>query len=256
MRVLLRKRSRYFPVTATAGLVLLGPLQTHSQFVVSARAGLISYTEGRVELLNSPNERNNPDPLNDVSEGGQLSTENGRAEMLLGPDRFLRLGTLTKIELLASDITDVQVRIVSGTVIFDLTKLSGRHSVTLFFDQAKIEFIKRGLYRVGVGLDGTAELSVLKGKTLVSIGGAEQEVPAKRSILLTTGSSTSVLDDFQGDRFHAWHRKRAKFISEARRHGQKLEVARRSGEQKAGIRGSLLAIPGVSPQRPVPPPIQ
>ena len=258
MPVLFRKDSPCFAVIAAAGLVLLVPLSAQSQFVVSPRAGLISYTEGKVVLLNPTDEHGSPDLSNDVREGGRLSTKNGRTEMLLGPDRLLRLDRFTEIELLESDIADVQVRIVSGSVIFDLAKSPGKHSVAAFFDQAKIEFVKRGLYRVGVGLDGTAELSVLRGKTLVSLGGAEQEVSAKRAILLASGSSASEFDDMQGDRFHAWHRKRAKFISETRRHGRRLEVAMRRGKQKKlGIQGSaLVAIPGVSPQRPVPEPNQ
>ena len=253
MWALLPEKCPYLAVIMTAGHLLL-PVAAQSQFVVSSRAGLISYTDGRVVLLNPTDEQDELDPFHHVSTGGRLLTKDGRAEMILSPNRLLRLDKFTEIELLSDDITDGQVGILSGSVICDLMRLPKRHSITVFIDQAKLEFLKRGLYRVDIGFDGTAELSVLCGKALVSLGDFEGEAGPNRRMRLTSGSSPTELDDFRGGEFYAWHRKRAQLISEARRRGQKLEVARKRTQQDNVNAGtSLYTIPGIlgTPQRPI-----
>ena len=221
-----------FSCLAVAGLLLI-PLPAQGQFVVSSRAGLISYTDGQVALLN-PSEDDDPRELTDhVGEGGRLSTEDGRAEMILTPGGMLRLDKFSELELLSNDITDVQVRILSGSVILDLWKQAKRHSIALF--------VKRGRYRVDVGFDGTAELSVLRGKTIVSLGDVERDVGTKHRIRLTADLPGSEIQGAPHGTFDGWDRKRAHFLSELRRRGEKLAVGAR------GAPTAPVGIPGVTP---------
>ena len=245
----LRRSSFNVAVNTAALVLLLLPVAVQSQFVVAPRAGLISLTEGQVVLLNPSDGDSNPDLSNDVIEGGRLSTKHGRAEVVLTPNCLLRLDKSTDIELVASDITDVQVRMLSGSVIIDLMKAPKKHSVTALFEEVKIAFVKRGMYRVDAAPDGPAQLSVLRGKALVSSEGAELEVAAKQSMPLTSSSAATELASFQGNAFHAWNRKRAKFISEARRRGQQLALG--NPRQRAG--STPVNVPGMAtPQRPAP----
>ena len=57
-----------------------------------------------------------------VSEGGRLMTREGRAEIVLSPYGVLRLDEHTEVELVSNDITDARVRLISGSIIFDLAK--------------------------------------------------------------------------------------------------------------------------------------
>ena len=74
------------------GLALAaGSVAALAQSVISARSGLIHYVEGQVYLGDQPVETKFGS-FPEVKENGQLRTEDGRAEVLLTPGVFLRLG--------------------------------------------------------------------------------------------------------------------------------------------------------------------
>src|SRR5262249_49954409 len=80
------------------------------QFIISAKAGLVNAVEG------DANVRVNQQ----VSAGAPIRTEaTGRVEIQLNPGSFLRLGENSEAVLDSVDLTDIQVRIVSGIAVFN-----------------------------------------------------------------------------------------------------------------------------------------
>src|ERR1700722_11065645 len=88
-------------------------LPVSAQPVVSARAGLIQYTDG-VGFLDSAVLRPTPGRFDQMKEGSELRTLTGRAEVILTPGVFLRMGEDSAIRMVANDLADARVRFVSG----------------------------------------------------------------------------------------------------------------------------------------------
>jgi hypothetical protein len=80
------------------------------QFIISAKAGLVNAVEG------DANVRVNQQ----INAGAPIQTgPAGRVEIMLNPGSFLRLGENSEAVLDSVDLTDIQVRIVSGIAIIE-----------------------------------------------------------------------------------------------------------------------------------------
>ena len=55
----------------------------------------------------------------EIGEGNSITTLNGKAEILLTPGVFLRLGPNTSARLIAAKLTDIQVQLDQGDAMID-----------------------------------------------------------------------------------------------------------------------------------------
>src|SRR5580704_7583330 len=140
-------------------LLLLGTHAAWAQYVVSARAGTIHYIRGQVSVDGQP-VRRTPLQFPMLREGQVLRTGNGRAEVLLGPGVFLRLGENGALRMLDTRLENAQVEVQQGTVLVGPTRTG---------------FKGIGLHRFEAGLN---ELRVFGGNAEVAV--ADQTVAAGR----------------------------------------------------------------------------
>src|SRR5919199_4823226 len=89
------------------------------QTVISARAGMINYSEGAVFIGGQPVERR-PGLFQSVKEGSDLTTQEGRAEILLTPNTWLRVATHSAIRMLSTDLSQPRVELLHGSAILDV----------------------------------------------------------------------------------------------------------------------------------------
>ncbi|MCX7603214.1 MAG: hypothetical protein N2036_03980, partial [Bryobacteraceae bacterium] len=114
-----------FPLAAAAALFALWPVSAPAQQAISARAGLINVADGDVFLLDErsgarkPFERK-PTELVELREGQTLETDEGRAEILLTPGAFLRLGEAGAVRMISNRLTAVRVEVVRGAALIDV----------------------------------------------------------------------------------------------------------------------------------------
>src|SRR5579859_7229058 len=94
----------------------LSCLHAWGQFVISAKSGLINYIEGLVLLSGEPVVRK-PGVRVTMKEGAELRTEDGRAEVLLNPGVFLRIGEKSTVRMVSGDLADTRIEFVSGAAI-------------------------------------------------------------------------------------------------------------------------------------------
>src|ERR1700691_2469784 len=85
---------------------------------IAARSGLVSCCEGVVFLDGQPLARKSG-TFARMKEGSTLLTESGRAEVLLTPDTYLRIGEGSSIRMISSDIDATQVELLSGSSLLD-----------------------------------------------------------------------------------------------------------------------------------------
>src|SRR5215471_1607009 len=101
-----------FGILATA----LSATTAFSQQMISARAGMIHYVEGKVfagdEQLDGKF-GNFPQ----IKENQVVRTEEGRAEVLLTPGVFLRAGENTSFRMITNRLIDTRLEFLTGSAI-------------------------------------------------------------------------------------------------------------------------------------------
>jgi hypothetical protein len=156
----------------TLAVVTLLSHPTDGQSVISTRSGVVHYSEGAVYLGNQPLEYH-PGKFSSVPEGGELRTDQGRAEVLLTPGTFVRIGDGSSIRMLESKLSDTRVELLSGSAVVDSAAPSPGTSVTLIYKNWSVRFLQQGLYRID---SNPPRLWVLRGKAEVSAGGNKNPV--------------------------------------------------------------------------------
>jgi hypothetical protein len=129
-------------------LALLGlAFPANAQSVISARSGVIHFLDGDVYVDDRPLQAH-LGRFETVPEGAELRTGQGRAELLLTPGVFLRLGEKSRIRMKANDLADTQVELLNGSAILESTESNPDTSVTLIYTAWKTRFPTKGLYRI------------------------------------------------------------------------------------------------------------
>src|SRR5713101_4978514 len=105
-------------VAKASVLAALGGLPACAQSVISAHSGLVHYVEGRVLLDGKPVEVKIT-AFPEIKEGKEFRTEDGRAEVLLNPGVFLRMGENSSVRMVSNKLSDTRVEFLSGSVIIE-----------------------------------------------------------------------------------------------------------------------------------------
>jgi len=141
-------------------------LPAAGQSVISTHAGVIYYFDGSVYLGDQPLEPH-LGKFPSVPQGAELRTAQGRAEVLLTPGVFLRMGENAVIRLVSNDLANTRVELRSGSAIVDSAEPNSGTSVTLNFRDWQVRSARAGVYRVD---SDPPRLWVLKGEAEVVAG--------------------------------------------------------------------------------------
>jgi hypothetical protein len=166
-------------------LLLATAASLPAQYALSAMAGYIHYTEGEVwlgERAIAPKAQD----FEHVLEGRRLRTGRGRAEILLVPGSFVRLGQGSEIEMISAGLTDATLRLISGSLAVDLQNLFEKDSIAVLTGDSEIRFRKIGLYRIDA--NDSPALQVEDGRARVVAAGREIEVKSGQKLMLGQAS--------------------------------------------------------------------
>jgi len=189
--------------SALAVVTLLAVL-AGAQSVISTHSGLINFFEGAVYLGDQPLE-SHLGRYPSMAEGAELRTEQGRAEVLLTPGAFLRLGEKGAIRLLSNKLSDTRVEMLAGSAIIEAADLGPDASVTLLYKDWKMHFVQKGVYRFDAE---PARLWVQQGEAQVSAGAGADPVTVEHGMdlpleaVLVPERSTAVPADTLADWTH------------------------------------------------------
>jgi hypothetical protein len=141
-------------------------LPADGQSVISTRSGLIHFFEGAVYLGDEPL-KPQFGRYPSMAEGAELRTMQGRAEVLLTPGVFLRVGESSAIRLVSNNLSDTRVELLAGSAIVDSAEPSSGTSVALIYKNWKVRFLQKGIYRID---SEPPRLCVRRGDAEVSAG--------------------------------------------------------------------------------------
>src|SRR4051812_46013679 len=119
---------------------LLAPLLSsslHGQSVISVRSGLINYSEGAVVVDNQP-VVNKSGRYASLKDGSDLLTQDGRVELLLTPNAYLRAGQNSGVRLISGDLSGTKVELLNGSAILDSGNALPGAPITLVVRSAEI----------------------------------------------------------------------------------------------------------------------
>ena len=182
-----------------------------AQSVISARSGLIHYAEGDVTLEGKKvKPKNGEFPI--VAEGETLATADARAEVLLTPGVFLRLGDHSSFKMVANHLSDTRIEIVTGSAIIEVDELLKGNAVTLLYKDVKITPLKHGLYRLDASDN---RFRVFEGEAQVIQGDQTAQVKGGHQIEFGAVFLASKFNHKVGDTLDAWAAARSQRIAQA-----------------------------------------
>jgi hypothetical protein len=192
-------------MTALMGTALYAAPQGYT---VSARPGALNYIEGGVYL--------NGKQVSDkglrsvfLNANDTLSTDVGKAEVLLTPGVFLRIGDNSAVKMISPSLTDTQVEVMRGEAMIEAAGLVKDNDITVLDHQGTIKIQKEGLYRFTADEPPTA--GVLEGKAEVFFAGQKVELGKGRETVIGPLLKAQKLDLAKQDDLYAWSNIRAQY---------------------------------------------
>jgi hypothetical protein len=129
------------------GLTPLAGLPVSAQSVISAHSGVIHFSEGSV-FLDDQRVEHKTGKFDQMNNGSELRTQDGRAEVLLTPGTFLRLGANSAIRMVSNQLDDTRVELLSGAAIVNQgSDTLADTAVTVLYNLDEVHIKKAGRYR-------------------------------------------------------------------------------------------------------------
>jgi hypothetical protein len=184
-----------------------------AQSVISTHSGVVQYVEGRAFLGDKPVEPKFGQ-FPDIKENQEFRTEDGRAEILLTPGVFLRVGENSSIRMLSNRLTDTRVEVLSGSAMVESNDIPKDNAVQLVYKKDVIQLQKQGLYRLDTE---PARLQVFEGEAVVT--------DASGQLTLRGGKQTNLAGVLMAENFdrkaddqdalYRWSDRRASYVAQA-----------------------------------------
>ena len=178
-----------------------------SQYVVSAKAGVVNIVEGDVSF-----ERGGKVDMlltSDVLRAGDVvrTGRDGRAEILLNPGSYLRLSADSEFTFSDTRLHMLGLKIMKGSAIVEASMIV--EAITVVTPQGEFPIVDGGLYRFNVGADGGSEVIARKGKVQA---GRVTVKEGKKAVIGAGAPVVTSFDKKSEDEFDAWSKERAKII--------------------------------------------
>ncbi len=212
-----------------AGLAVLAASSAYGQFVISAHSGVIQLVDGRAYLDDkavSPKFGQFPD----IKEGQVFRTEEGRAEILLTPGVFLRMGENSSIRMVSSRLTDTRVEVLSGSAMVECDEIPKDNSILLQSKGSTMLLVKHGLYRVDAE---PSRIQVYDGEAIVKGQSGQLTLKGGRQTALGGVLMAESFDKNSGDELYRWSSRRASYLAKA--NVSSAMAMRSSGGSYSGI---------------------
>jgi FecR protein len=128
--------------------------------------GTINYIEGQASIEGRPL---SPASVgNTALQAGQvIATANGKAEILLTPGIFLRLGNDTTVQMVSPDLTHTEVQLQQGLASIEVDQIYPQNTILVDMNKGQTQLLKTGLYAFDAA---TSTLRVFDGKAAVYPG--------------------------------------------------------------------------------------
>ena len=160
-----------------------------------------------------------------VEPGQSLVTSNGKAEMLLTPGVFVRLGSDSSLQLVSGNLTNTEVRVERGSALVEVDELHKENDLRVADNGAMTQLKKIGIYEFDAD---HAQLLVFKGEAEVQEGDQHQKVKGGHEVALTEAKLKSTgfdKDKYESSDLYRFSSLRSQYIGEASADAAQVYVA-------------------------------
>jgi hypothetical protein len=192
----------------SAGLCFVALTASPQSYTISARPGAVNYLEGEV-MLNSQQLATSNLKSTFMNAGDLLETGVGKAEVLLTPGVFLRVGDHSRVRMLKPSLIDTQIAVEAGESMMEVDQYVKDSHLTVSLRGGLADIEKNGLYRFMA--DGEPSVAVIDGKAEVSFGEKHASVGKGHEALLSDDLKTRGFDKDRPDELFAWSNIRSQY---------------------------------------------
>jgi hypothetical protein len=195
------------------GLLLSG--SAFAQYVISAHSGVVQSVDGRA-LLNDQPVQPKFGQFPEIKENQEFRTEEGRAEILLTPGVFLRMGENSAIRMVSNKLTDTRVEVLSGSVMVESDEIQKNeakdNAVMLLYKDNTMVLVKHGLYRVDAD---PARFQVYDGEAIVKNDSGQATLRSGKETKLSGALMAENFDKKAADELYLWSSQRSSYLAKA-----------------------------------------
>jgi len=198
--------------SSAAVLIAMTAVVSPAQTITSAHSGLINYFDGAVSIDNTQIEYK-VGKFSEIKENSVLSTGQGRAEILLTPGVYLRIGENTRVKMLDNRLLSTRVEFISGSMILesdDPTASIKDPAVTVIYKDYQLQPMKFGIFEI---TSDPAQMKVFKGQANAVAGVAKTAVREGHTLVLSAALLSEKFDEKQVDDLYLWARDRGAALS-------------------------------------------
>jgi hypothetical protein len=195
--------------------VLCVPASASTTDTNSALPGTLNYVEGNAQFEGTPLNAKSVGQ-NALEIGQTLSTQEGKAELLLTPGVYLRLGNNSSVKMVDNSLTDTALQVMSGHVMVDVTDLYKQNDIRIQEGNANARLLKNGLYDFDLKDN---HIRVFSGKTVVDEGDRHVTIKGNHEITLAENAPRKAKPfekkEFESGDLYRWNTLRSTYIAEA-----------------------------------------
>lgn len=188
--------------------LVMGAWPAAAQSVISAKAGLVHYTEGVVTVDGQPAEHKIKGKFVELATGQELKTEEGRAEVLLTPGSTLRLAEHSSLRMLSTTLMDVRFELLSGSALIECGEMQKDQAMTATAGEYALSIRAKGLYRID-----RERVRVYEGEAVLAGAGQSLTLRKGRLALLGPVLTAEKFDPKVGDELYRWAARRSEQFS-------------------------------------------
>ena len=199
---------------AVGGFFLAALLSSPAWGSLPPQPGTVNYIEGQAAIgAQALTEKSMGSAA--LAAGQSLSTENGRAEILLTPGVFLRVDHHSSVRMVSPGLADTIMTLEKGRAMVEVAEIRPENNIRIGENNSSTQLLKAGLYNFDAdrGL-----IQVFDGRAEVQIAGQRIEVKSGHQVALNvTRKLKERKFDKQADTddFYRWSSLRASYLAEA-----------------------------------------
>jgi hypothetical protein len=110
-----------------------------------ASPGTLNYVEGQASIEGRPMSSSSVGNTT-LQTGQMLATANGKAEILLTPGIFVRLGDNSSVQMVSPDLTHTEIRLDQGRANVEVDQIYPQNTILIDLKNGQTQLLKNGLY--------------------------------------------------------------------------------------------------------------
>jgi hypothetical protein len=206
------KTQWFFRSVALLGLASASFLIPDAQAARTAVPGAVNYLEGQVSI------DGNALDTKQIGEAGLrtnqvLTTGDGKAELLLSPGVFVRVGGHSELRMVSAELVDPRIEVLQGETMVEVDQKPKDVQIHIMARGAEASILKEGLYRFDAD---EGRVQVVDGKVRVTDNGQSKEFGKGKEVVLTGGPLKPVSFDRKAtDELYRWSNVRSDYLAQA-----------------------------------------